>query len=118
MGRTPLFRRVRRALALARGANSSSMPTREYVDRFFSERAQSRRQFLRAGATLSTLASFPSLACSAKHPEPSGGPRIAIVGAGIAGLTAAYRLGQAGLGTKVFDSWNRVGGRMFTARGM
>ncbi|HTV19476.1 MAG TPA: FAD-dependent oxidoreductase [Polyangiaceae bacterium] len=67
---------------------------------------------------MSTLASFPALACSAKHPEPSGGPRIAVVGAGIAGLTAAYRLGQAGLSAKVFDSWNRVGGRMFTARGM
>lgn len=67
---------------------------------------------------MSTLASFPALACSAKHPEASGGPRIAVVGAGIAGLTAAYRLGQAGLRTKVFDSWNRVGGRMFTARGM
>lgn len=118
MGRTPLFRRVRRALALARGANSASMPTREYVDRFFFGRAQSRRQFLKTGATLSTLGSFPVLACSAKHPEPSGGPRIAVIGAGIAGLTAAYRLGQAGLSTKVFDSWNRVGGRMFTARGM
>src|SRR6188508_753860 len=59
MGRTPLFRRLRRALALARGANSSSMPTRDYVDRFFFERAQSRRQFLKSGATLSTLATFP-----------------------------------------------------------
>src|SRR5688572_20810015 len=118
MGRTPLFRRLRRALALARGANSSSMSTGEYVDRFFFERAQSRRQFLKTGATLSTLGSFPVLACSAKHPQPSGGPRIAVIGAGIAGLTAAYRLGQAGLRTKVFDSWNRVGGRMFTARGM
>lgn len=67
---------------------------------------------------MSTLASFPAFGCSAKHPEPSGGPRIAVVGAGIAGLTAAYRLGQAGLSAKVFDSWNRVGGRMFTARGM
>jgi monoamine oxidase len=118
MGRTPLFRRLRRALALARGANSSSMPTDDYVDRFFFERAQSRRQFLKTGATLSTLGSFPVLACSAKHPEPSGGPRIAVIGAGIAGLTAAYRLGQAGLSSTVFDSWNRVGGRMFTARGM
>jgi monoamine oxidase len=117
MGRTPLFRRVRRALALARGANSSSMPTGECVDRFIFERAQSRRQFLRASATLSTLASFPALACSVRHPVSSGAPRIAVIGAGIAGLTAAYRLGRAGLSTQVFDSWNRVGGRMFTARG-
>jgi monoamine oxidase len=118
MGRTPLFRRLRRALALARGANSDSAPTREYIDRFLFACVQSRRQFLKTGATLTTLGSVPVLACSAKHPEASGGPRIAVIGAGIAGLTAAYRLGQAGLGTTVFDSWNRVGGRMFTARGM
>lgn len=118
MGRTPLFRRLRRALAMARGANSSHTRTKEYVDRAVFERSVSRRQFLELGASVSAVASFPMLACSAKHPEPSGGPRIAVVGAGIAGLTAAYRLGQGGLRAKVFDSWNRVGGRIFTARNM
>lgn len=67
---------------------------------------------------MGTLAGLPPLACSIKHPQPSGGPRVAVIGAGIAGLTAAYRLGQVGLSATVFDSWNRVGGRMFTARGM
>src|SRR5688572_6154280 len=115
MGRTPLFRRLRRALAMARGANSSHVSSKEYVERARLEAAMSRRRFLELGATASAVASFPMLACSAKHPEPSGGPRIAVVGAGIAGLTAAYRLGLGGLRAKVFDSWNRVGGRMFTA---
>lgn len=122
MGRTPLFRRLRRALALARGANSASVPTREYVEQALFERARARRlprrQFLELGASMSTLASFPALACSVRYPEASGGPRIAVVGAGIAGLTAAYRLGQAGSSVTVFDSWNRVGGRIFSARGM
>jgi monoamine oxidase len=76
----------------------------------------SRRRFLELGATAGIIASLPGSACSPKHPQWSGGPRIAIVGAGIAGLTCAYRLAQGGLGAKVFDSWNRVGGRMFTAR--
>jgi monoamine oxidase len=118
MGRTPLFRRLRRALAMARGANSGRISTEEYLERMAFERALSRRRFLELGASLSSLATLPSFACSAKHPEPSGGPRIAVIGAGIAGLTAAYRLGQGGLRAKVFDSWNRVGGRMFTARNM
>jgi monoamine oxidase len=118
MGRTPLFRRLRRALALAQGANSSRINTREYVERLQFERALSRRRFLELGASMGALAGLPNLACSAKHPEPSGGPRIAVIGAGIAGLTAAYRLGQRGLSAKVFDSWNKVGGRMFTARNM
>jgi monoamine oxidase len=119
MGRTPLFRRLHRALAMARSANSSRVDTKEHVERLLFERALSRRRFLELGASLSTLASLPAFSgCSAKHPEPSGGPRIAIIGAGVAGLTAAYRLAQRGLAAKVFDSWNRVGGRMFTARNM
>jgi monoamine oxidase len=117
MGRTQLFRRLRRALALARGANAGGIATREYVERSAFERALSRRRFLEAGASLTALATVPAFACSARHPQSVGAPRIAIVGAGIAGLTLAYRLGQAGVRTKVFDSWNRVGGRMFTARG-
>jgi monoamine oxidase len=116
MGRTPLFRRLRRALKMARGANDGSLDTKEYVDRMAFERAVSRRRFLELGTTLGALATVPSLACAAKHPEALGGPRIAIIGAGIAGLTVAYRLARAGLRTQVFDSWNRVGGRMLTAR--
>jgi monoamine oxidase len=118
MGRTPLFRRLRRTLALARGANSSGVATREYVERISFERSLSRRRFLELGASLGIVGTVPVLACSAKHAVSPGGPRIAIIGAGIAGLSVAYRLGQAGLRTRVFDSWNRVGGRMLTARNM
>jgi monoamine oxidase len=49
-------------------------------------------------------------------PAPrAGAPRIAIVGAGMAGLNAAYKLQQAGLTAKIFEGANRTGGRMFTA---
>lgn len=131
MGRTPLFRRLQRALALAQAANLRRMPTKEYLDRIAHERAAasrnshgaryegglSRRRFLELGASAGVAFGLPWQACSPKHPQSTGGPRIAVIGAGIAGLTCAYRLGQAGLHTNVFDSWNRVGGRMFTARG-
>lgn len=40
--------------------------------------------------------------------------KIAVVGAGLAGLTAAYRLTQCGLEVDVFEAKNRVGGRVFT----
>ena len=43
--------------------------------------------------------------------------RIAIIGAGLAGLTAAYRLKQAGFDPIVFEGNTRLGGRCFTARG-
>jgi monoamine oxidase len=44
-------------------------------------------------------------------------PRIAVVGAGLAGLTAAYRLSQQGLRVTLFEARERIGGRCWTARG-
>ena len=47
---------------------------------------------------------------------PSDGPRVVVVGAGLAGLTAAYRLTQQGLPVQVYDARDRVGGRCWTVR--
>lgn len=41
-------------------------------------------------------------------------PQIAIIGAGLAGLTAAYRLKQAGFHAKVYEARERLGGRVLT----
>lgn len=46
----------------------------------------------------------------------SGGARIAVIGAGIAGLTAAYRLRQAGHTPVVLEAADYVGGRIKTVR--
>ena len=45
-------------------------------------------------------------------------PRVAVVGAGIAGLNAAYKLQQVGLRARIFEGSDRVAGRMFTARNL
>jgi oxygen-dependent protoporphyrinogen oxidase len=42
------------------------------------------------------------------------GKNIAIIGAGIAGLTAAYFLKKSGYTVTVYEASNRVGGRMTT----
>jgi protoporphyrinogen/coproporphyrinogen III oxidase len=41
---------------------------------------------------------------------------VAVVGAGLAGLTAAYRLQQRGFDVTVFEARDRVGGRVWTVR--
>ena len=42
---------------------------------------------------------------------------VSILGAGAAGLTAAYRLMKAGVACEVFEASHRVGGRIFTRKG-
>ena len=46
--------------------------------------------------------------------EPRG--TVAVIGAGLAGLTAAYRLQQRGFDVTVFEGRDRVGGRVWTVR--
>jgi monoamine oxidase len=101
---------------LAQGARRTGLPSAEYVERSRFLRTCSRRSLLQLGAGVTAALSFPAPACVPRHPRASGGPTIAIIGAGVAGLTAAYRLAQVGLHAQVFDSWNRVGGRILTAR--
>ena len=43
-------------------------------------------------------------------------PRAAVVGAGLAGLTAGHRLGQAGWQVDIFEATDTVGGRVQTVR--
>ncbi len=78
------------------------------------ERGISRRDFLKGAAVAAAgLAMPPSLL---KFGPTATAPRIVIVGAGIAGLAAAYRLQQAGVPSQVIEANQRVGGRMYTLR--
>ncbi len=52
---------------------------------------------------------YPEILCSG---EPSTGKRVAIVGAGPAGLSAAYYLAQLGYGATIFEALPESGGMM------
>lgn len=43
-------------------------------------------------------------------------PKIVVIGAGLAGLTIAYRLKTAGMDVDLYEARNRVGGRVLTAK--
>src|SRR5271155_3087043 len=77
----------------------------------------SRRSFLRS-AVLSSMAYPIALAdvTRAQTPRPRTPRRIAIVGAGIAGLVAAYELSRSGYEVSVFEARLRPGGRVHTLR--
>jgi monoamine oxidase len=81
----------------------------------------SRRRFL-VGATVAAAAacSSPSrkpLARAAARPDPVAPRRVIVVGAGLAGLTAAVHLRDAGWDVVVFEARARVGGRVHTLYG-
>jgi monoamine oxidase len=70
-----------------------------------------RRELLAAGATAGALALLPATVRGA-----AARPKVAIVGAGIAGLTAALTLRDAGIHATVYEASDRIGGRMHTSR--
>ncbi len=124
MARTPLVDSLRRALRFA-AVEARRGPKTPPIDELI-EMTCSRRRFLRDTAVVTAAAAL-GVSCR-REPPPSGSaaspagrgsagaPRIAIVGAGVAGLNAAYKLQKSGLTATIFEGANRTGGRMFTAR--
>jgi monoamine oxidase len=73
--------------------------------------ALSRRQFLAAGAATAVAGAW---APRARAATPQ---RVVIIGAGLAGLTCAYRLKQAGVDAAIHEASDRAGGRCWSIRG-
>jgi monoamine oxidase len=81
------------------------------VERVRAERAAAglaRRRFL-AGVG---AAAGAALLAPARPARAGAQPRIAIIGGGIAGLTAALTLKDAGLSATIYEAATRIGGRM------
>ncbi|MBI3897683.1 MAG: FAD-dependent oxidoreductase [Gammaproteobacteria bacterium] len=115
MAKTPLLSALKKLFADHRTARSLGIEVEQLQELRRQARAvqtETRRDFLRysvVGAVALTLPlARPSFAKTA--------PRIAIVGAGIAGLTCAYELRRRGIQATVYEASDRVGGRMFSSR--
>ncbi len=118
MARSPIFDSLRRALmlptlALRKGAPplDELIEMREYFERQGVEKA-GRRRFLRTSA----LSGLALAGGRLLPPSTSGRSRIVIVGAGVAGLNAAYKLKKAGLRAEIYEASDRTGGRIFTRK--
>jgi monoamine oxidase len=113
MAHTPFFENVRRIAADARASALTGLDVEQVWEKRAAARI-SRRQFLGSAALATAAVAATPLLRAAK---PSGSSaRVIVVGAGLAGLTCAYRLKQAGIDATVYEANTRVGGRCWTRR--
>ncbi|RIK09564.1 MAG: monoamine oxidase [Acidobacteria bacterium] len=70
-----------------------------------------RRGFLKGALLIGALTALPGCSESGLR---QGNSRIAVIGAGMAGLTAASELARRGFDVTVFEARNRIGGRIYT----
>src|SRR4030095_15571361 len=107
MAHTPLAKLLRHAASTAAQSDRRDAP----ID----DSAMSRREFVRTISTATAgLALAPSLF---GRTQIATSARVVVVGAGLAGLTCAYRLKQSGIIATVYEANTRLGGRCWTRRG-
>jgi monoamine oxidase len=106
LGRTPLFTRLSRLLR-----PSLARPT--------PRAALGRRELLKLTALGTASIGLPACGGSDDTPRPPApsSVKVAVIGAGLAGLHCARRLQQAKVSVAVYEASNRVGGRTFTLQG-
>ena len=103
-GRSALFVHLRRAFNAARRENRHLAGT--LIPR------HNRRRFLTGTAAAAVLAAYASPARAAYRSV-----KIAVVGAGIAGLNATYLLARAGFSVGLYEGSDHIGGRIQTNYG-
>src|SRR5438270_2045287 len=111
MARTPLARRLQETVSAIGEARARGVP----VEQVQEERTTRRELLVRAGTVGAAAAAASSVGRFAKAAHGATAPRIAVVGAELAGLTCAYRLQQAGYTAQVNEAHpTRVGGRCWS----
>ena len=118
--KSSFFSSFQKLIGIAANTGSKSPPPDEVLQILNEKKVLSRRDLLKgfgSTAALFALSGFP------QFPKKNTSTRIAIIGGGIAGLNAAYRLKKAGITANIYEADNRIGGRILTyqdsvARGM
>ena len=112
---------LKRAAALAAHANRAKLTTSDLLERTEESRDRfSRREFLKASTAAAVAFGAGSALIPNRHAFGAAfkknAPKIVIVGAGMAGLNAAYHLRRAGYRADIYEGNSRIGGRMFSAQ--
>src|SRR5512138_3287009 len=109
MARSPLMRLVQR---IARDARAGM---REGHERGAVDVSASRRAFVKRTLAIASAAAMPVGAWAAA-PRAVVAPKVVVVGAGLAGLSAAYDLRKAGVIAEIYEASPRAGGRCWSER--
>jgi monoamine oxidase len=107
MAHTPLAKLLRHAASTAAESARRGVPGDDFT--------MSRREFVRTISAATAGLALPASLFAAKQVATSA--RVIVVGAGLAGLTCAYRLKQSGIIATVYEANTRLGGRCWTRRG-
>jgi monoamine oxidase len=114
MAKTPLIQTLRQAYQIARFANRQGISAETALE-MWDVRISRRRLFqgsLVAVGAISALALDRQL----DRKVDAATPPVLIVGAGIAGLTAAYYLEKSGVPVRIVEASKRVGGRILSQK--
>jgi monoamine oxidase len=120
MARCEALRELRRLVRLALHCHRTAVPTREAVEQAAEWRARvnrhDRRRFLTGAAAGIATAALAPLAPRVEPARavPRQRGRVAIVGAGLAGLACADALAARGIAATLFEGSTRIGGRCFS----
>jgi monoamine oxidase len=112
MARTPIASKLGEAARLASTAAAMDVPAEQVLEE--GKGRIRRRELLAGGAGVAAAA---MLAGRIPRAMAATTPRIVVVGGGLAGLTCAYRLQQAGYRADLYEASDRLGGRCWTRRG-
>jgi monoamine oxidase len=104
MARTPIFESLQRL--------AGEVATERLAER--AKTVMTRRQLLKTSAAIGVGVAALSVSNRA---AAASGPRIVVIGAGLAGLATAYALRKAGYTATVYEAADRLGGRCWTDRG-
>jgi monoamine oxidase len=88
-------------------------PLAARLESISAEARLSRRQLIGAAGAATAAASLRWVPSA----RAASGARVVVVGGGLAGLTATYRLKQAGITAQLFEASQRLGGRCWSIRG-
>jgi len=101
---------LRRCFRESASASDSPRFSEIHGSGLFGAQHPSRREFIKGALALGAAAMIPGCRRSGNE----SGPRVAIVGAGIAGLSAAHALAKGGLSADLYEAGARAGGRILT----